>query len=438
MSSTAVLWLAGTLVLAACGSGQQDSPMAGMTAEEHAKMQAGGAAGATDSTGVAQRQPVHLTAEQARALGVTYLTVRRDTMSREIRTVGQIVAPESTVTSVTPKIEGFVEHLYVNYTGQPVRRGEPLLTIYSPTLVAAEQELLTAKQLAAQVESGGGDAARYAAEMLQSARRRLAYWDITQDQIARIESSGRVTRTLTLVAPFDGVVLQKDVVEGQRVMPGMQLYRLADLNTVWMEGEVFEQDLSFVRVGARAHVELDAYPGEHFMGRVSFVYPTVDSTGRTGRVRVTAPNPGHRLRPGMYATMYFDASVGRAVLAVPLEAVVITGERNLVFIRDSAGMLTPRQVVLGPRSDERVAVLDGLAEGETIVAAANFLVDAESRLAGSDQMPGMAGMNGMSGSSAATHQPAGPDTGMAGMPGMGDLPRTGKTPAPARPGKKHD
>ena len=187
------------------------------------------------------------------------------------------------------------------------------------------------------------------------------------------------------------MVLEKDVVGGQRVMPGMQLYRLADLNTVWVEGEVFEQDLSFVRLGARAHVELDAYPDEHFMGRVSFVYPTVDSTSRTGRVRVTTPNPGLRLRPGMYATMYFDTPVGN-VLAVPLEAVVITGERNLVFVREPDGMLTPRQVVLGPRSDERVAVLNGLREGETIVAAANFLVDAESRLAGSDQMPGMAGM----------------------------------------------
>lgn len=400
MRRTAVLWLAGTLALVACGSGKKDSPMAGMTAEEHAKMQAGGTAGATDSPGVTRRQPVHLTAEQARALGVTYLTVRRDTLSREIRTVGQIVAPESTVTSITPKIEGFVEHLFVNYTGQPVRRGDALLTIYSPMLVAAEQELLTAKRLAAQVESSGGDAAHYADEMLQSARRRLAYWDITQDQIARIESSGEVTRTLTLVAPFGGVVLEKDVVEGQRVMPGMQLYRLADLNTVWVEGEVFEQDLSFVRLGARAHVELDAYPGEHFMGRVSFVYPTVDSTSRTGRVRVTTPNPGLRLRPGMYATMYFDTPVGN-VLAVPLEAVVITGERNLVFVRAPDGMLTPREVVLGPRSEERVAVLNGLVEGETIVSAANFLVDAESRLAGSDQMPGMAGMP-------ATPKPAAP------------------------------
>jgi Cu(I)/Ag(I) efflux system membrane fusion protein len=392
MRGTAAWWLAGTLVLAACGGGAKNaSPMAGMTAEEHAKMQAGGTA--ADTGAIGQREPVHLTADQARALGVTYLTVRRDTMSRDIRTVGQIVAPESTLTSITPKIEGFVEHLDVNYTGQLVHRGEPLLTLYSPMLVAAEQELLTAKRLAAQTDSSGGDAARYADEMLQAARRRLAYWDITPEQIAQIERTGDVTKTLALVAPFDGIVLTKDVVEGQRVMPGMQLYRLADLRTVWIEGDVFEQDLAFVRLGSRAHFELAAYPGERLAGRVSFVYPTVDPASRAGRVRLTAANPELRLRPGMYATMYFDAPIGGNVLAVPREAVVITGERNLVFVRGPDGMLTPREVVLGPRSDERVEILSGLAVGETIVGSANFLVDAESRLAstggGMADMPGM-------------------------------------------------
>jgi Cu(I)/Ag(I) efflux system membrane fusion protein len=427
--------LAGTLVLAACGGKKDTSPMAGMTAEEHAKMQAGGAA-AGDSVGA--RQPVHLTAEQARALGVTYLTVRRDTMSRDIRTVGQVVSPESTISSVTPKIDGFVDHLFVNYTGQLVRRGEPLLTLYSPMLVAAEQELLTAKRLATEVDSAAGDAARYADQLLRSSRQRLAYWDITPDQIARIERTGEVTRTLTLVAPFEGVVLSKDVVEGQRVMAGMQLYRLADLRTVWIEGDVFEQDLAFVHLGSRAHFELDAYPGQHLMGRVSFVYPTVDPASRTGRVRVTASNPGLRLRPGMYATMYFDAPVGREVLAVPREAVVMTGERNLVFVRDSSGMLMPRGVVLGARTDEQVQVLKGLSEGETIVAAANFLVDAESRLAGEGAgMPGMAGMAMPAApASRATPgtSPARADTGMADMPGMTHAP----APPKPRPAKPHD
>ncbi len=387
-----VVLLAGTVALAACGKGREGSAMPGMSAEEHANMQAGGPG--SGDTAAGGRQPVHLTAEQARALGVTYLTVRPDTMSRAIRTVGIVAAPESSITAVTPKIEGFVDHLFVNFTGQTVRRGEPLLALYSPMLVAAEQELLTAKRLAAQVDSGGGDAARYADEMLTAARRRLAWWDISADQIAAIERTGTVERTLTLAAPFDGVVLTKDVVEGQRVMPGMELYRLADLRSVWIEGDVFQQDLAAVHVGSRAHFELDAYPGQHRMGRVSFVYPTVDTTSRTGRVRVTAPNPDLRLRPGMYATLYFDAPVGDRVLAVPREAVVMTGERNLVFVRDASGMLAPREVVLGPQNDQEVQVLKGLVAGETIVAAANFLVDAESRLAGEGGgMPGMAGMD---------------------------------------------
>lgn len=407
MKIGSLVGLGAVLVLAACGGKKEQSAMPGMTAEEHAKMQASGTAGATDSVGVTQRQPVHLTPEQARALGVAYLTVRRDTLSRSIRTVGQIAAPESTITSVTPKIEGFVEHLYVNYTGQMVRSGEPLLTLYSPMLVAAEQELLTAKRLAAEVDSTSGDAARFAGEMLQSARRRLAYLDISQDQIARIERTGEVTKTLTLAAPFDGVVLVKDVVEGQRVMPGMELFRLAGLGTVWVEGSVFEQDLEYVHMGSRAHFELDAYPGQHFMGWVSFVSPIVDPASRTGRVRLTAPNPGLRLRPGMYATLYFDAPVGRDVVAVPLEAVIITGERNLVFVLAPDGMLVPRRVVLGPRSDERVQVLSGLAAGETIVASANFLVDAESRLANSgDAMPGMSGMQSGATASPAPKPPA--------------------------------
>jgi RND family efflux transporter MFP subunit len=173
-------------------------------------------------------------------------------------------------------------------------------------------------------------------------------------------------------------------------MPGEPLYRIADLSEVWVEGEVFEQDLRLVREGGQAHIEVAAYPGEHVMGRVSFVYPTVDVESRTNRVRVTVPNRERRLKPGMFATVYFDAVVGNDLLVVPTEAVVVTGERNVVFVRDAQGMLTPRDVVLGTRAGDRVAVLAGLSEGETIVGAANFLVDAESRLGGTGGgMPGM-------------------------------------------------
>lgn len=353
-------------------------------------MQAGGGQGNVDSAGQALRQPVHLTAAQERALGVVYTTVRRQTLTKEVRTVGQILPAESRLADVTTKIEGFVEQLFVNTTGASVRRGQPMLAIYSPMLVAAQEELLTARRLAARVDSAAPEAWRAAQATLDAARRRLVYWDITADQIATLERSGQVTKTLTLVSPVHGIVLEKTVIEGQRVMPGERLYRIADLSEVWVEGEVFEQDLRLVREGGQAHIEVAAYPGEHVMGRVSFVYPTVDVQSRTNRVRVTVPNGDRRLKPGMFATIYFDTEVGRDVLVVPTEAVVVTGERNVVFVRDAEGMLRPRDIVLGTRAGDLVPVLAGLAEGETIVGAANFLVDAESRLGSTGGgMPGM-------------------------------------------------
>jgi Cu(I)/Ag(I) efflux system membrane fusion protein len=390
MNKTIMSLVLATAYLTACGGGEEESPMPGMTAEEHARMQAGANAGDTDESGAMIRQAVALTAEQERALGVVYMTVERGDLERTIRTVGRIEVAETNIADVTPKIDGFVERLYVNTTGEAVRRGQRLLTVYSPMLVAAQEELLTAKRLAAQVDSSAGEAWRSAQQMLNAARRRLAYWDITPEQIARVEDTGEVTKTLTLVAPVSGIVLEKLVVEGQRVVPGERLYRLADLSTVWVEGELFEQDLQFVEEGARAHIEVAAYPGVHQMGQVSFVYPTVDERSRTNRVRLTVANPELRLKPGMFATVYFDVRIGEDVVNVPIEAVVVTGERNLVFVRDATGILQPYDVVLGPRAGDRVQIIGGLAGGEVIVASANFLVDAESRLAGTGrQMPGM-------------------------------------------------
>jgi Cu(I)/Ag(I) efflux system membrane fusion protein len=318
-----------------------------------------------------------------------YITVRRDILSRTVRTVGTIQAPEPNVVDVVPKVDGFVERLFVATTGETVRRGAPLLALYSPMLVAAQEEFLTALRLVDRLDAEAGEAWHSARQTLEAARRRLAYWDITDAQVAALEARGAVTRTLTLVAPVGGIVLEKDVLQGQRVSPGDRLYRIADLSEVWVEGEVFEQDLALVREGMPVHIEIAARPGEHLMGRVSFIHPTVDAVSRTNRIRLTVPNPGLELKPGMFATIFLDAVVGRDVIAVPRAAVVVTGTRNIVFVRDSAGMLQPREVVLGARSADQVQVLAGLSEGETIVASANFLVDAESRLGNSDgTMPG--------------------------------------------------
>jgi Cu(I)/Ag(I) efflux system membrane fusion protein len=378
------------VLLGACSSKEAVPAMGEMTPEEHARMQAGETQGETDTTGMAVRQAVHLTAEQERALGVVYAQVGRETLSKTVRTVGVIQAPEPNIADVTPKIDGFVERMFVSTTGETVQRGQPLLALYSPMLVAAQEELLTAKRLVAGLDPSSGEAWQSAQATLVAARRRLSYWDITDAQIAMLEQTGTVTKTLTLVSPVNGIVLEKNVLEGQRVMPGQRLYQIADLSEVWVEGEVFEQDIPLVKTGMQVHIEIAARPGEHLMGRVSFIYPTVDATSRTNRVRLTVPNPGLLLKPGMFATIFFDAILGRDVVAVPRAAVIVTGQRNLVFVRDADGMLQPREVVLGARSADRVQILSGLAEGETIVASANFLVDAESRLGSSGgSMPGM-------------------------------------------------
>jgi len=379
-----------TLSVGACGgSGSDDAASAGMSAEEHAHVH-GGMGGATDSTGNAIRQTITLSPDQERVLGVTFITVRRMPLARSIRTVGQVTVEEPRVVDVTPKIDGFVEELYAETTGESVQQGEPLLTLYSPALVAAQEELLTARRMTDRLEGTTGEAWRNAQGMLDAARRRLEYWDVTADDVRRIEQTGEVSKALPLVAPASGVLLEKNVIEGQRVSIGERLYRIADLTEVWVEGDVFEQDLQFVQVGTQAHIEVSAYPGHHLMGRVSFVYPVMDRISRTNRVRVAIGNADKRLKPGMFATVFFTATIGNDVLVVPAEAVVRTGERNIVFVRHADRSLMPHDVVLGARAGELVQILSGVQEGQAIVAAANFLVDAESQLGSAGRtMPGM-------------------------------------------------
>jgi membrane fusion protein, copper/silver efflux system len=347
-----------------------------------------GAAPAADSA-----QPVMLSAAEAQRIGVTYAVASVGPLSREVRTVGQVTFDERRVKAIAPKIDGWVERLYVDFTGQAVQTGAPLLAIYSPMLVTAQEELLLAKRLEADVAGGSEDARASAAELLSSARRRLAYWDIAASDVARIERTGQVQRTLTLRAPVGGFVVEKNVLEGQRIMAGEPLYKIADLSTVWVEGEVFEQDLAAVRTGQRVVAELQALPGRDFLGRIAYVYPTLDPETRTARVRVELPNPRLLLKPGMYATFRLTAPGRAAALSVPRGAVLSTGERSLVFVKRADGMLEPRVVALGGATDDRIEVLRGLAAGDTVVASATFLVDAESNLGsalgGMGDMPGM-------------------------------------------------
>jgi len=336
---------------------------------------------------------VTLTATEAQRIGVTYAIATVGPLAKEVRTVGQVTFDETRVRTITLKIDGFVERLIVNSTGQAVAAGQPLLTIYSPMLVTAQEELLLAKRLQSDVSAASSETRRSADDLLSSARRRLAYWDIPADEIRGIERSGQVRKTLTLRSPVGGYVLEKNVLAGQKIMAGEALYKVADLSTLWVEGEVFEQDLSTVRVGGSVQADFAALPGEHRMGRISYIYPTLNPDTRTVRVRVVLSNPNLTLKPGMYATIRIAGRERANVLTVPRSAVLSTGERSIVFVREANGQLAPREVALGTTSDDRIEVLRGLSAGETVVASATFLVDAESNLGkslgGMGNMPGM-------------------------------------------------
>lgn len=251
------------------------------------------------------------------------------------------------------------------------------MAVYSPMLVSAQEELILAKRL---VQSGGGAAAANANELLTAARRRLAYWDIPASEIARIEASETPQRTLVLRAPASGLVVEKAVLQGQRIMPGMDLYKIADLSTVWVEGEVFEKDLALITLGRTARITFESYPGEVFIGRISYVFPTVTAESRTGRVRIALPNPALRFKPGMYANIQFEVPVHGQGIHVPRSAVLQTGERTIAFVQAADGRLVPRAIRIGMSTTEHVEVLSGLRAGEVVVASANFLVDAESNL----------------------------------------------------------
>jgi len=343
----------------------------------------------SDST----KRPITLADADARRIGVTFAPVTLGALNREVRTVGQITFDESRVRAIAPKIDGWVERLYVNTTGQPVAAGQPLLSIYSPMLVTAQEELLLARRLQGEMAGAESGTSQRAAELVASARRRLTYWDIPASEIAEVERTGVAHRTLTLRATAGGYVLEKNVLAGQKIMAGDALYRVADLSAVWVEGEVFEQDLANVREGQAVRAELQALPGERRTGRIAYVYPTLNPDTRTVRVRVVLPNHDLRLKPGMYATLRITAGARDAVLTVPRSAVLSTGERSIVFVRGPTGQLAPREVSVGASNDERVEILRGVRVGETVVASATFLVDAESNLGtalgGMGDMPGM-------------------------------------------------
>ena len=336
---------------------------------------------------------VMLSDEQARRIGVTYTTVTTGRLVTEVRTVAQVTYDETGLKTIAPKLDGWVDHLYVNITGQTVKKGDPLLAIYSPMLVAAQQELLLADRLAKDMAAASPDARRGSAELSDAARRRLLYWDVPPDEVQRIESAGTIQKSVTLRSPASGVIVDKSVLSGQKIMAGDPLFKVADLSVVWLEGEVFERDLASVHTGQLVRAEFQALPGQSRTGRITYIYPTVNPDTRTARIRVELANRDLTLKPGMYATIFIQGATRTAALVVPRSAVLTTGERNLVFVRRPDGMLEPRDVTVGVATDDDIQVLRGLRAGETVVKSATFLIDAESNLGtalgGMGNMPGM-------------------------------------------------
>ena len=307
--------------------------------------------------------------------------VRRSDVTRQIRTVGTLEYDPERVVSVTTKYDGFVEKVFANYLGQSVRRGDPLFQIYAPELVQTEQELISAVQYARQLDGTSPDAARRARALVDAARTRLSYWDITPAQIDEIERTGRVLRTLPVSAPASGVVIDRmEGLEGMAVRPGMNVLKIADLSDLWLEAEVFDNQLPWVRQGSTARVTVPYFPGETFSGRVRFVEPRISDSTRSVKLTFQIPNRGGRLRANMYATVVFEPVSAHNVLVVPSSAVLRTGERNVVIAALGGGRFAPRDVTLGPEGDGLVQILAGVSEGESVVTSAQFLIDSESNL----------------------------------------------------------
>ena len=301
-------------------------------------------------------------------------------LDRVVRAAGRIEVDERRTHAVTPRFEGFVERLHVNTTGQAVGRGQPLFEVYSPELVSAQREYALAMQGVEAMKDASAESRAAMKQLADAALVRLRNWDISDEQVAALARDGRERRTLGFRSPAAGIVTEKKVVQGQRFMPGEALYQIADLSAVWVLADVFEQDIARVKPGARAVVRVNAYPDKAFEGKVAYVYPTLNADTRSVPVRLELPNPGGLLKPAMYAQVEFPAEAGKPVLAVPASAVIDSGTRRVAIVQLGEGRFEPREVKLGARGDEYVEILEGIREGETVVVAANFLIDAESNL----------------------------------------------------------
>lgn len=335
---------------------------------------------------VAEVPTVEIPLDKQQMMELKTVPVTRKSLRKTIRTVGRIEADERKFATVTPKFEGWIEKLYVNYTGSSVKKGEPLAEIYSPELVATQQEFINALKWKAKSGTNQADefASMYSRDIdtiLDAARLRLRFLDISDEQIEEIESTGMALRTLKLNSPVDGTVIQKTAVQGTRVMPGEKLFEIADLSTVWVVAEIYESELSLVREGETAKIRMSYFPGKVLTARIEYISPTLSEETRTAQVRFSLPNPDRALKPQMFSDIELDVNMGTR-LVVPEDSIIDTGERQIVYVDKGDGNFEPRLVTVGEVSGGSAEILSGLKLNERVAASANFLIDSEARLKG--------------------------------------------------------
>jgi Cu(I)/Ag(I) efflux system membrane fusion protein len=333
-------------------------------------------------SGVAGFAALELDPRQQQLIGVTTAPVELKDVNRTVRAVGTVVPDERRVFVVHSKVNGWIDRLYVNATGQAVAAGQPLLAVYSPDVYATEEEYLAANDAARELGSSRDeDVARGTEALKDAAARRLEYWDVRPGEVERLAEAGHPLKALTVRSPYGGYVLTKHAQVGMYVQPGMPLYSVADLSRVWVEADIYEYEIPFVKVGQRVTITLPYYPAEPLEGAVSFVYPFLNAKTRTARVRVEVANPGLKLKPDMFADLSIEQDLGER-LVVPSEAVLDSGKEKIVFVAHDGGHFEPREVATAARLDDYYVVARGLREGEEVVTSGNFLLDSESRIEG--------------------------------------------------------
>ena len=326
---------------------------------------------------------VSISVEKVQKLGVKTERAARRVLDRAVRAVGKVEVNERHIHNIAPKFEGWIEKLHVKTTGEAVRKGQALFDVYSPELVSAQREYAIAEQGIAALKDADADTRRSMQQLAEASLQRLRNWDISEQQVKELARSEAARHSLTFHAfhtPVNGVVLEKKALEGMRFMPGEVLYQIADLSSVWVVADVFEQDIALVKAGSKVRIRLNAYPDQTFEGAVDLVYPALNAATRTVPVRMEIANPKGLLKPDMFANVEIAVAGKGKVLTVPASAVIDSGTRQIVLVQWAEGRFEPRVVRLGARSDNYAEVLEGVAEGEDVVVAANFLIDAESNL----------------------------------------------------------